>query len=162
MTSLWQIGDGASPPDPELRFLAIWLALTAPMNDAPMKRVAYVSLVQYMPNLFRRECVNVGVVVYCPDDGSFALRFTDNNDRPRRLFPNIDDQRLTLAKKGIANRLRYELRSKSFDALHTFRKREGNSLQLTEPITTKIDRSIEEDADEFFELLVEKPTDGSG
>jgi hypothetical protein len=117
----------------------------------------FYSVVQYCPDRFRAEAVNVGVVLLCVDPHAVRVRITDNYDRVRRLFhiskPELKNLRLTT--HGMCGRI-----EKSTDELRTpekfatFAASRANDLRLTEPRLAKLD-DIEADFERLFSQLVE-------
>lgn len=95
----------------------------------------YYSLVQLVPDEWRGEGVNLGVVLLCPERHFLQWRLTGKHNRARRLFQDeIDLQRLKAMKAGLEEQLagaRGELlRPERFEG---FAKLFRNQLQLTDP-----------------------------
>lgn len=118
----------------------------------------FYSVVQYCPDRFRAEAVNVGVVLLCVDPHAVRVRMTRNHDRVRRLFsiskPELKN--LKLSTHGLSSRI-----EKSTDELRTpedlaaFAASRANDLRLTEPRLAKLD-DIETDFERLFVQLVEQ------
>ena len=47
---------------------------------------AFYSIVQYCPDRFRAEAVNIGLVLLCIEPHGLRVRITENHDRVRKLF----------------------------------------------------------------------------
>lgn len=95
----------------------------------------YYSLVQFVPDEWRAEGVNLGVVLLCPDRHFLEWRFTGKHHRARRLFQDdLDLQRLKVMRAGLEEQLadaRGELiRPERFES---FTKLFRNQLQLADP-----------------------------
>ena len=117
----------------------------------------FYSVVQYCPDRFRAEAVNVGLVLLCVDPHTVHVKMTDNLDRVRKLFA-INKAELTNLKfsaHGLSSRI-----EKSTDELRTsedlasFAASRANDLRLTEPRLAKLD-DFEGDFERLFEQLVE-------
>ncbi|HZL25221.1 MAG TPA: DUF3037 domain-containing protein [Acidobacteriaceae bacterium] len=118
----------------------------------------FYSVVQYCPDRFRAEAVNVGLVLLCVDPHAVRVRMTGNHDRARRLFavakPELKN--LKLATHGLRNRIETstdELRS--CEQLAAFAASRANDLRLTEPRLAKLD-DIDADFERLFVQLVEQ------
>ena len=48
--------------------------------------IGFYSVVQYCPDRFRAEAVNVGLVLLCVDPHAVRVKMTSNHDRVRKLF----------------------------------------------------------------------------
>lgn len=111
----------------------------------------FYSVVQYCPDRFRAEAVNVGLVLLRVDPHALRVRMTDNHERVRKLFavarPELKN--LKLSTHGLASRI-----EKSADEFRTsedlagFAASRANDLRLTEPRLAMI-----EDMDADFERL---------
>src|SRR5215472_9475333 len=100
----------------------------------------FYSVVQYCPDRFRAEAVNVGLVLLCLDPHAVRVRMTGNHDRVRRLFsiarPELKN--LKLSTQGLASRIELsagELRT--LEHLAAFAASRANDLRLTEPRLAK-------------------------
>jgi len=119
---------------------------------------AFYSVVQYCPNRFRAEAVNVGLVLLCVDPHAVRVKITGNYDRVRKLFsiakPELTN--LKLSTHGLTSRI-----EKSIDELRTsedlagFAASRANDLRLTEPRLAKLD-DIDGDFERLFAQLVEQ------
>lgn len=118
----------------------------------------FYSVVQYCPNRFRAETVNVGLVLLCVDPHALRVRMTGNHERVRKLFavgrPELKN--LKLSTHGMTSRI-----EKSVDELRTvedlaaFAGSRANDLRLTEPRLAKLD-DIDGDFERLFAQLVEQ------
>jgi Protein of unknown function (DUF3037) len=82
----------------------------------------HYSIVQYCPDLARRETVNIGVVLLVPERGFLQTRMVADNERVRHFFGNTGDDAKLLNdfKKSFAARIEAEHespRSKRFRSL---------------------------------------------
>jgi hypothetical protein len=107
----------------------------------------YYSVIQYVPDQFADERVNVGLVVLSPESGYAQVLFPDSERRARRLNPSV--------KLDITDRLQRELEARlpakgyqgklglteamSVQELTQFHEERGNLLQFTEPKPSSAD-----------------------
>jgi hypothetical protein len=113
--------------------------------------------VQYCPDVFRAEAVNVGLVLLRPEPHALRVRMTGNHDRVRKLFsisrPELKN--LKFSTHGMMSRI-----EKSADELRTaedlaaFAASRANDLRLTEPRLAKLEE-IDSDFERLFAQLVE-------
>lgn len=118
----------------------------------------YYSLVQYCPDRFRAETVNVGLVLLCLDPHTVRVRMTRNYGRVRKLFDiaKAESKNLTLSLSSFANRIHKSADDfLTSDDLATFAASRANDLRLTEPRLTKVD-NLDTDFERLFAQLVEQ------
>ncbi len=118
----------------------------------------FYSVVQYCPDRFRAEAVNVGLVLLCLDPHAVRVRMTANHERVRKLFlvarPELKN--LKVSTHGLASRI-----EKSTDELRTaedlaeFAASRANDLRLTEPRLAKLE-DVDADFERLFAQLVEQ------
>jgi hypothetical protein len=118
----------------------------------------FYSVVQYCPDRFRAEAVNVGLVLLCLEPHAVRVRMTGNHERVRKLFsiarPELKN--LKLSTDGLTSRI-----EKSVDELRTaedlaaFAASRANDLRLTEPRLAKLD-DVDADFERLFAQLVEQ------
>lgn len=118
----------------------------------------FYSVVQYCPDRFRAEAVNVGLVLLCVDPHSLRVKMVSNHDRVRKLFAigRPDLKNLKVSTHGLASRIEKsadELRSS--EDLAAFATSRANDLRLTEPRLAKLD-NIDDDFERLFAQLVEQ------
>lgn len=123
---------------------------------------AFYSVVQYCPDRFRSEAVNVGLVLLCLEPHQVRVKMTSNHDRVRKLFGigKPDLKNLQLSTHGLASRI--ETSAEEFrksEDLAAFAASRANDLRLTEPRLVKVD-DINADFEKLFADLVyrEPPT----
>lgn len=118
-----------------------------------MAKQSHYSIIQFRPDEARAEGVNVGVVVACPSKQAVRVRFSLNNEAPKRRFGknSFDDGRLTSAKRALANRL--EQIEPGEASLRSFLAQEAGSLVLLEPRPIVIN-DLDVDLADLFEELV--------
>jgi len=121
----------------------------------------FYSLVQYCPDRFRAETVNVGLVVLSLEPHAVRVRMARNFKRLRRCFsighPAKED--LSLMFDGMASRIESGADGfRSSDDLAAFASTRANDLRLTEPRLMKIE-DLEKDFEELYKALVEMPTE---
>lgn len=117
----------------------------------------FYSLVQYCPDRFRSETVNVGLILTCPNPQAMKVRMTRELARLRAYFamgkPEIDNLKRML--EGMESRITScvdEFRTK--EDLVAFALTRANDLRLTEPRLAKIE-TFEADFENLFAELVE-------
>jgi hypothetical protein len=121
----------------------------------------FYSVVQYCPNRFRAEAVNIGLVLLRLDPHAMRVRITENYDRARRLFgvggPELKN--LKLSTHALKSRLESdEGEFRTAEDLLAFAASRANDLRLTEPRLAMIE-AIEEDFERLFAELVDgRPT----
>jgi hypothetical protein len=116
----------------------------------------FYSLVQYCPNRFRAEAVNVGLVLLCVEPHAVRVRMTDRFDRVRKLFA-IEKSELKDVKFSMESlRSRIESSVEQFvsaDYLLSFAAARANDIRMTEPRLTKL-TDIDQDFDRLYTDLV--------
>ncbi len=65
---------------------------------------SYIVL-QYVHDIVRGECVNVGVVVFAPDSQFLRGRFISDFSRPRAMFGEIDEAHLCVMLQHLEHAL---------------------------------------------------------
>ncbi|MHB8897500.1 MAG: DUF3037 domain-containing protein [Thermoguttaceae bacterium] len=120
----------------------------------------FYSVVQYCPNRFRAEAVNVGLLLLCLEPHAVRVRMTRNHDRVRKLFAVTppDLKNLKFAARGLTSRIENsagELRT--VEDLTEFAASRANDFRLTEPRLAKLE-NIEDDFERLFSELVEART----
>ena len=117
---------------------------------------AFYSVIQYVPDPFRAEAVNLGLVLFCPELPEMRFRVSTNYDRAKRLFDASDYELICLKLSMQSMCARLELLAKTLKTvgeLATFAASRGNDIRLTEPRFTKL-KSIDTDFEELFTQLV--------
>jgi hypothetical protein len=117
----------------------------------------FYSVVQYCPDRFRAEAVNIGLVLLCLDPHALRVRMTSKHARARKLFGVAGEElkSLKLAAQSLQSRV-----EGSVSELHTaedlasFVASRANDLRLTEPRLAKLE-DVEADFERLFENLVE-------
>lgn len=119
----------------------------------------FYSVVQFCPDRFRAEAVNIGLVLLCLEPHIVHVRMNRKYDRLRKLFsiagPDLKNLKLTVA--GLKSRIETsaaELRTE--EDLATFAASRANDLRLTPPRLAKL-FNVEEDFERLFGQLVEQP-----
>lgn len=116
----------------------------------------HYSIVQYCPDLARRETVNIGVVLLVPERAFLQTRMVTDNARVKHFFGTKGDDAklLTEFKRSFIARIKAESgRDCSLDSFQKFIDTRGNQIQLTEPAFAKV-RNCQETLDALFEQLV--------
>ncbi len=63
------------------------------------------SLIQFQPNVGRREGINIGVVLVCPELKAVRVKMTSDDTRVGQVFGEQDWERFKIAKQALATRL---------------------------------------------------------
>jgi hypothetical protein len=118
---------------------------------------AFYSVVQYCPDRFRAEAVNVGLVLLCLDPHAVKVQMTSNHSRVGKLFaiarPELKN--LSLSTSGLKSRIENSAEEfQSSEDLAAFAASRANDLRLTEPRLAKVD-NLEKDFERLFAQLVE-------
>lgn len=118
----------------------------------------FYSVIQYCPDRFRAEAVNVGLVLLRFEPHAVCVRIENNHERVRKLFglarPELKD--LALATQGLKSRIEKcadDFRTE--EDLAAFAATRANDLRLTEPRLAKL-ANFEEDFDRLYSQLVEQ------
>jgi hypothetical protein len=112
------------------------------------------SVVQYCPDRFRAEAINVGLVLICLEPHQVRVRMADDLKRARKLF-HFSKSDLRLAMQGLQSRI--DILSSQFrtaEDLSGFAATRANDLRLTEPRLAKID-DFDADFSRLYSDLVE-------
>ena len=116
----------------------------------------FYSVIQYVPDRFRAEAVNLGLVLLCPDPHSLRFRLSTTFDRVERLFRTNDSElaNLKLSVQSMHARLASLTTTlRTVDELTVFAASRGNDIRLTEPRLAKLE-SIDADFERLFASLV--------
>lgn len=117
-----------------------------------METRGYYSLVQFLPNLSRHEAVNIGIVLYSPEEQRTNVRLLKANSRIRQFFGKQDWSFIEYSKEALRYRLQHE-HFKSKGDLEAFISKRANSIQLTELHPASI-KNLEADTERLFGELV--------
>lgn len=102
---------------------------------------AYYSIMQYCPDRFRAEAVNLGLVMLCPETHEVRVDLISDYRRARKLFGIGGDELRSL--KRTARNLKHRIESANGE-LHTdedlagFAASRANDLRLTPPRLAKV------------------------
>lgn len=123
----------------------------------------FYSVIQYCPDRFRAEGVNVGLVLLCLEPHALRVQMTQKFDRVRKLF-GISKSDLNSLKFAIeAMKSRIESATDGWrtpDEFAAFAGSRANDLRLTEPRLAKI-ADIDADFKRLFSELVDVHTTAS-
>lgn len=118
------------------------------------KRCQFVVL-RFVPNLVRDESVNIGVMLYNPEDRELVPRLTDNFRRVKRLHPWADIDLL----RGLQADFEQQLAERVEDLgayLETLEQTLSNALELTPPRAC-LTENPEAELDRLYESYVQEP-----
>lgn len=116
----------------------------------------YYSIVQYCPDLARREAVNIGVVLLVPDRSFLESRLVAGNERAKRVFgiKGTEAKMISEFKRSFSERIVTEQgRIGSLESFQKFIETRGNNILLTPPAFIKV-RECQATIDQLFEELV--------
>jgi hypothetical protein len=116
----------------------------------------YYSIIQFCPDHSRLESANVGVILFCPEQGFLDAKLAHDNSRIQRFFGKqaFDWNRVNSYKQAIRERL--EIEGRDFRGPHdleAFALRRGNAIQLTPPRPMTVREPVK-DLDRLFEEVV--------
>ena len=120
----------------------------------------YFCLVQYCPDLARREVANVGVLLFSPDHAFLEARLVTSNQRVRRFFGEHADhfRHVNAMKEAFTERLRVEKREFStLEDLTLFVQTRANRIILTPPKAVRVTDPAS-DLAALFATLVAEPS----
>lgn len=126
--------------------------------NPPVK--GYFCLVQYCPDLARREVANVGVLLFSPEHDFLEARLASGTHRVRRFFGEHADhyKHVNTMKEAFTERLRVEKREfKSLEDLTLFVQTRANRIILTPPKAVRVVDPAK-DLEALFATLVEEPS----
>lgn len=118
----------------------------------------FYSVVQYCPDRFRAETVNIGLVLYCEEPRFLRARIVDHHRRLRRIF-GVSGKTLTTVRLSERNLL-YRINEggadiATLDDLKQYVATRANDLRLTEPRLAMV-TDFEADFARLFAQLVEE------
>ena len=116
----------------------------------------FYSVIQYIPDRFRAEAVNLGLVLLCPDPYTLRFRISTDFERVKRRFRTNDSELANLKISVESMHARLESLTttlRTADELTVFAASRGNDIRLTEPRLAKL-QSIDADFDRLFASLV--------
>jgi hypothetical protein len=121
---------------------------------------AFYSIVQYVPDHFRAEAVNIGLVLLRPEPHALRVRLTCNFDRARRLFrigpPELTN--LAFSASGFKSRIENSVEEfRTADDPAAFAASRANDLQMTSPRLAKLE-DFDADFERLYSQLVEDQT----
>ena len=128
-------------------------------QKSPFDTKGYYSIVQYCPDLGRKESANVGVILLVPSLNYINGVEDPSNARAKKFFgDSITNWELFNAgKNAIFNRI---VKDKNYfrtvDDLDRFANTRGNSFILTEPRSCRIDKAPFLVLSELFDDLVKE------
>lgn len=123
----------------------------------------FYSVIQYCPDRFRAEGVNVGLVLLCLEPHALRVQMTHKFDRVRKLFtiskPDLNS--LKIATAAMKSRIESETDDwRTAEELAAFAGSRANDMRLTEPRMAKI-VDIDTDFKRLFSELVDVRTTAS-
>src|SRR4051812_6471667 len=119
----------------------------------------YFSLVQYCPDVARREAANVGVMLLCPDVGFLEVKMKSNNQRVRRFFGEEADDYKFLNQMKASLEARVDIAKSDLltaEAMQNFVATWTSKVRLTTPRPVKVFSPVQ-DLAALYKELVEEP-----
>ncbi len=120
-------------------------------------------LIQFCPNPSRAEAINVGVLLFCPEQGFIGARTARGNQRIAGFFhrTTFNKHQLNAAKKAIEKRLEVEREQfKTLDDLQRFIDTRANQIVITQPRSVRVENPESDLAELFSELVGEEAKPG--
>jgi hypothetical protein len=120
----------------------------------------YFCLVQYCPDLARKEVANVGVLLFSPEHGFLEARLDTSNQRVRRFFGphDIHAMHVRLMKQAFMERIHVEKAGfVGLEDLITFVQTRANRIILTPPKAVRV-TNPNEDLHALYATLVAEPS----
>ena len=119
-------------------------------------KTGFYCVVQLQPDRFRREGVNVGVLVTSDEPRRLRLRFVETAARARAMFPGVpvDDKRFAAATRALERRLS-ELEPTE-EAVRAFLDKESSQLVILPPMRAVVD-DLDATLARLFDELVAAP-----
>lgn len=116
---------------------------------------AFYSIIQYRPDHFRAESVNVGIVLLCESTGKLRVDVIRNYNRVCTFFPQTELINFEHSLLSIKCRIEHSLDELNTVAgLKHFADTRANDYYLTDPKLAKID-DLDKDFERLFSQLVE-------
>jgi hypothetical protein len=116
----------------------------------------YFCLVQYCPDLARKEVANVGVMLFSPEHGFLEARLDTTNRRVHRFFGSheIHAKHVKLMKEAFVERIHVERKNfANMEDLCVFVQTRANHIILTPPKAVRV-VSPEADLEALYATLV--------
>ena len=122
---------------------------------------AFYSVVQYCPDRFRAETINVGLLLYCEEPRFLRVRIIDNHRRLRRVF-GISGKTLAtvrLSEQNILHRINEKGEDiATLDDLKAYIAARANDFRLTEPRLAMVSDVEADFARLFAQLAADEAT----
>lgn len=129
-----------------------------------IRRLGLFSIVQYQPDRTRHEGVNVGVVVFDPDELEVVVVMDPLNERLRKHFGTeylLDLERIEAGKSDLRHRL-MALRPITREMIDEWMHQEKTNFVLLEPEPIVLEGTTWNEAAHLYEAVVRFPRRGSG
>lgn len=118
----------------------------------------FYSLIQYCPDLARREVANIGVLLFCPEMNFIEARMAERNSHVKHFFHSTPDSTVNFLKMNISEKFKVEgSQFKTLGDLQKFINSRANEIFFTEPLPVKVDNPITVLADLYARLIDEEP-----
>lgn len=117
----------------------------------------FYSVVQYCPNRFRAEAVNIGLVLLCVEPHAVRVRMTEKFDRVRKLFAieKSELKNLKLSTDSLLCRIESSVdQLLTAEDLSSFAASRANDIRLTEPRLSKL-IDVDQDFERLYAELVD-------
>jgi len=119
-----------------------------------LRKKAYYSIIQYLPDASRQEAVNVGLILYAPPNRC-VVKTTEDMSRVKRFFPTVDTRFLRMSVDAVVTRLEEESAEWwQSDNLTRFAARLANDVQIVAPRPMAYSGTLEKELERLFEDLV--------
>ena len=113
------------------------------------------ALLQYSPIPERLEFVNVGVVLFVPEESYVGVRYSRGLKRVERLYGKQPSGYFNTIKEAFASRLRLDFSGKiDAEKLQNFASSRANNLRMTRILSVAFDNAAEKELNTLFDVLV--------
>jgi len=114
----------------------------------------YFSLVQYCPSRVRKELLNVGVVLFCPENHFIQVKTLDNINRILTFFVNYKAQHLRGMIDALESQIYIEKdQFKTIDDFTKFIDTRANNIVLTQIRSILVIDPVEDLKKLYLELV---------
>lgn len=110
---------------------------------------------RYVPDSFRNEFVNIGVLLLARESDFADVRFTHDWSRVRCLDPQADTEVLDELEKDVRSQLQESAKSRE-QLLHRLRETLSTGFQLSEP-SALLSESPRDDLDQLARTYLDRP-----
>jgi len=125
------------------------------MSKQQPSRQGHYSVIQYIPDWGRMETVNVGVVLFVPDENACGVKVIQEGQeyaRVERFFGTAAEDYVKSFVSSFANKVTKN--SSTLEELKDFIDRQANSLKMTELRSMALRCPLAKAVEQLFQDLV--------